>query len=470
MPYGLVRSTGGVISRAANFAKQYSAIREGIKLGRQMSKYGSWGDGTGRSSFARAGTFVRRPTPPNSPRNLKRGRSSQGGYGPSKIPKLMNSNVQKSYGGSAVKRRGKRPSKFRKKSFKRGRKRANPSNGIQSRVEVTQKVADLEAVYVGHSTVAPRYTHTRVAEAIAKAFLIKEGPAPRSLTEAQSINIDSRFRILYYSTPTSTSTAFLTSPNILAGSNFTTIATALSDLLNGAIAVYDKSSTFVKLQWFSDPAVVGNYRFFHEFNMSSIHLTGGLRSMFSMQNATPNAVGTSSTDVNNNNPLRITKYFGSGNGTFWRNRTDTTATYESFLADHDTSAISVKASEATNKVLDEPPNSKFFIHAKKGPTFILQPGDIKTTSLYTPINMSLTRYIQQFHGYPVDDSVRLGFGKFSFYGCEKVLSTNVASAPSNVKVTIDYEIDYACNIQCTMKKGFAPTAPINTNVVLVDKV
>lgn len=441
----------------------YGTAKQAYKLGGRAGQLSY--DAFKGAKYIKGKYFKSNPSPPGSPDMRALGKRKRS-------PRAI-ANASRAKGGTAVSkfRKTKRVVRRRRKSYKK-KGRANLSNAVISRVECTQKVADLQAVYVGHSTVATQYVNDRVSDAVAKAFLMKEGFAPRAQDETFNLNVGTYFRITYYSSPTSTTAAALDSGLIPANTAFTQYSLAVKGLLQSVIDLANKRMTFVKMSFFSDPAVGANYRFWHEFNMNGIHLQGFTRSQFSMQNSTPNAIGTTNTDVNNNNPLRITKYAGKGNGTFWRNRTDVAATFTGLFANPTTAAIAVLASEANGRVLDEPPSSKHFLHAKKVATSILQPGDIKTESLYMPINMSLVKYINSFDGYPETDLVRQNFGKFAFYGCEKVLSTNIgvpANNASNVKVTIDYELDFACQIACTMKKSSSPMAPINTSIIIGSK-
>jgi len=469
--YGMVRSNAsGPVARARNFASQYSAIREGIKLGRQMvSRGGSWASAgrSGPASFSP--TWRANPSPPYQ---YKRRPVSQGGPVP-KRTKVSGVGTQtyNPRGGSGgtmyKKKKTRRVSKYKKK--KRGKKgRANFISGIQSRIETTQKVQDLQAVYVGHTTMAPTTVFDIVCTAIAKALCIKEGFAPSGLTDGIGINTDMEFQIIYWDGITATAASSY-DVTLLPNPTLSQMRDSIKGILTLAINGYDKKQQFQRFRWFSNNNVGGTYRFHHEFNMSGMKIDGFMKSTFSFQNATPSAIGSSSTDVNNANPVRCVPYFGKGNGTFWRNRTSTTGIFENFFGETTSGAISVVSAEAVNKVLDEPPASKFFLHAKRGKGFVLQPGEIRTVQLNSPVSMTLTKFIQYFDGYDEDLLLRHGMGKFQFFGIEKVLSTNIATGASDVKIVIDYEVDYATTFKATLTKYKSPTSPINTSFSLVTK-
>jgi len=451
-------------------ANLYPYARAAGKFIYHNSKFGN-----GRSSFVNAGSqaHLRRYGPYPSP--LRGG----GRAAPKSLPRSVPSKRkvksvsagQRLMASGFMKAKPRRKSKFRrKKGRKSGKGKANFINGVQQRIEATQKVQDLQCVYVGHSTMAAITVHKQICLAIAKALLNKEGFSPVSVTETQNVNVATKIQILYYANATSITTTTL-SFNIPANSALQLYADAVELLMSAAIAAYDRKVNFTKFRFISDNTAGGDYRFYHEFNMNAFMLDGWMRSQINMQNATPSALKSSNIDVNNANPVRVTIYEGNGNGTFWRNRTETSASFQNFLGDEAAGTIAVVANEANNRVLDEPPNSKFFISAKKSGGFILQPGEIKSSKLFTPIHMSIVKYIESYQGYePLTPDLMSKLGKFRFYGIEKVLTTNLAgSLPSDVKVQIDYEVDYATCFKATLKKSFSPTAPINTTLIIADK-
>jgi len=427
--------------------------------------------------------FFNNPSPPGSPSRrytgTKRRNPAQMGLAAKvqKVGSFVARRVRRRGGGRSGPSGSSRilKSKYKKRRVKKG-KLVNMINGIESRIESIQKVKDLQAVYVGHSTFAAEYVLIQLCRAIVKAFWAKEGLNVIDDTTVGPNQIN-QFSIDYYSTLTATAPAAYISANIASNATFLQAVLDLQVIMRLAIANYDKRQQFRTLTWFSSDLTTANaYKFRHQCNMNTTKLSGYMRSMLTFQNATPNATGNTpegepernNTDVNNANPIHIKKYVGSGNGTFWRNRTNTTSTYQSFIGNNSVGAISVIASEAVGKVLDEPPSSKYFMHAKQAGSFVLQPGNIKKAVMSTQIDKSITSYIAQHSGYAESDLVRSGIGEFAFYGCEKVITTTVGGATSDVKIEIDVEIDYKTAFKCTLK-GSNPTAPVNTELVLAQK-
>lgn len=459
IPYSRYVRAGTHLYGIANAS--YKLGGKGAQILYNAGKYGA--------KYLKRPTFHNNPSPPGSPthkRNrppFKRRRIQ--------VERIASSAGYKPKGFTSKRKRYRKLSKSRRKRGSKTTKgKANFINGMQQRIEATQKVQDLQCVYVGHSTMASITVHKQICIAIAKALVSKEGFAPNSATEPLNINVISELEVLYYPTATST-TPSVDAITIVANPTFQQVADAIDGLLQVIISQYDRRVNYTKFKWFSDNGVGGNYRFYHEFNMNGLMIDGWMRSQINMQNATPSALKSSNIDVNNANPVRVTPYEGKGNGTFWRNRTDTVVGFQNFIGDETAGTISVVASEVANRVLDEPPNPKFFMKARKGSTFVLQPGEIKTSKLYTPVHMSLVKYIQSFEGYsPNTVDTMLNIGKFKLYAVEKVITTNlVGSVPSDVKVQIDYEVDYATCFKATLKKYHAPTAPVNTTLILLDK-
>jgi len=425
-------------------------------------------------------TFSNNPSPPGSPK-----RRYTGGKRRSTAQMGLASKVQRL--GSFVPRPGRRgvgpsgssrilKSKYKKRKRSKKGKLVNMINGIESRVESIQKVRDLQAVYVGHSTFASEYVLFNICRAIVKAFWAKEGLNVIDDTTVGPNQIN-QFSIDYYNTLSAQTPLAYVSANIASNATFAQAVLDLQVIMRLAIDGYDKRQQFRTLTWYSSDLTTSNaYKFRHQCNMNTTKLSGYMRSMLTFQNATANATGNTvegapdrnNTDVNNANPIHIKKYVGNGNGTFWRNRTNTTSTYQSFIGNNSVGAISVVAAEATGKVLDEPPSSKYFMHAKQAGSFVLQPGNIKKAVLSTQLEKSITSYIAQHSGYAETALVRSSIGEFAFYGCEKVITSTVNGGASDVRIEIDVEIDYKTAFKCTLK-GSNPTAPSNTEVVLAQK-
>lgn len=360
---------------------------------------------------------------------------------------------------------GSRKTKYnRPKRLKRSEK-VNMTNGITGRVEVNQQVTDLDAVYVGHTTFPMNSVIEFVGRAVAKAFWAKEGIIVEDLATLGP-SVPYIWRITYYASPTATTASTIDSALAVANESFGTASARMVILMRTAIDSFDNLWKWQKIAMVSTPTL-SDYRFKHEANPMTSYIHGQLVSSLSMQNATPNAVGGSSTDVNNANPLDCKKYYGNGNGTEMVVRTASLVgppVYTSFLGDVNNGQIAVVAQSVAASHLDEPPTAKFFHHCKTTGKTVLAPGDIKRSKLYYKMNQSIGSYLSILRGQPATSLQYVNKGNYEFFGFEKVVTTTVAGAPSNVPITIDYEIDLSFSFKADLK-NIHPTLPLNFDVI-----
>jgi len=469
MSYGMVRSNSGTVGgRATDFRNQFNAIRQGIKLGRQMvSRGGSW------ASAGRSGPASFTPTwraNPSPPYQYKRRPVSQGGPS-AKRSKVMSARYGGGGSSSKIVRRRKGASKkrnFRKKKFKKSKKPPSMTNGVVGRIETIQKVQDLNAVYVGHTNFPVNQVLEYVARAITKSFWAKEGIlVENDLTVGPSV--PHVWRVIYFESPVDTTPNVIDSIPMVANSTFGTNFGNLAILLRALMDSADNLYKWQTLTWLSTPTG-SDYRFKHDANMVQTKIIGNIRSLMTMQNSTPNASGGvdgNLIDVNNANPLHVIKYHGSGNGTEMVVRTNTIAgppVYTSFIADPTRGNIAVVAKQTAGLHLDEPPSAKFFAGCKTGGKFTLQPGNISKSTLYDSYNMSLSSYMNVMRGHLITTRQKIRKGRYEFFGFEKVVTTTVAGGPSDVPVTVDYEIDHKFAFKCIIKTK-QMTLPVNTTQV-----
>jgi len=430
-----------------------------------LARNARWG--SGRSGPATASRYFNPlPSPPYQHRRspvtqggaVKRTKLSHGPVGAAKYRGA--SGASKVIGG-----RKKRAYKKGYKRKYRKAKRVNMNNGVVGRIETVQKVQDLNAVYVGHSSFPINQVIEYVSRAIVKTFWAKEG----ILVESDSTvgpSVPSLFRFVYYATPVATTPTTFDSATMLANATF---GTAFGNLCQAMRVVMDASENLFKWQTltFLSTPTMSDYRFKHDANMVQTKIVGSIRSMLTMQNSTPNAADGSATDVNNANPLHVHKYHGSGNGTEMVVRTTTIVgppVYTSFFCNIDRGNIAVVAKQTNGLHLDEPPSSKFFAGCKGGGKFTLQPGNIKKSTLYDTMDMSLSSYMNIVRGHLITVRQKIRKGSYEFFGFEKVVTTTVAGAASNVPVTIDYELDQKYAFKCIIKTK-QMTLPVNSSQV-----
>jgi len=424
---------------------------------------------TGARAVGRAYNSYNTPPPSNRrpPVTRKRGGSVRRGGG---------SGIVRTGGGVAPtswqrhkKTTSKRKFRGKRKRKLRGTKSLRVNQGQMNRNEVTQKVTDVQCVYIGHTNFAPATLVNAVARSIVKEFWTKEGFVPE--TDASiGPTFASQYIINAYPTPQSLVSVPTISSTVILGSTFLVHAISVAALLNTVISAADKRYKFMNMQWKSVETI--DYRFNHQCNMLKSMLTLNLHSQISFQNSTANASGAGETDVNNANPLQVSHYYGNGNGTEMVVRGEMIAgppTYTAFIGDANNGNIAVAAKQqGSNSTLSEPPNAKYFHNTKGGKKFELQPGAIHRSSLKQNFKMSISAFIHLFDGYPSADKVILNRGKWEMWAAEKIVSTNVAGAPSTVPVQLDYEIDYKFAVAFRMQKPGILLPIISAQVALGD--
>jgi len=351
------------------------------------------------------------------------------------------------------KRKLKRKSRGKGKRQRRGVKGLRINQGQMNRTEVTQKVSDIQCVYIGHTNFAPASLVIAVARAVVKEFWTKEGFVPENESSVGP-SFASQYIINVYANPQSLTPVSVVSTTVVVNSIFQAHVVIVAALLNVTLAGADKRNKFTTMVWKSVENT--DYRFYHQCNMIKSMLTFNLHSQMSFQNSTANASGAGETDVNNANPLQICHYYGNGNGTEMVVRGDMVAgppVYTAFIGDATNGNIAVAAKQqAGSNVLGEPPSAKLFHKTKSGRKFELQPGAIHRSSLKQNFRMSISAFMHLFDGYPSSDKVILDKGKWEMWAAEKIVTTNVAGAPSSVPVQLDYEIDNKFAVAFKMQK------------------
>lgn len=449
------------------------AVVGGYRVGRQalnfLARNARWG--SGRSGPATASRYF--PYMPSPPYQYKRSAPSL--FSPyKKVAKIAGNGIRKGGGKSNSKVIYKKK-KYTKRVIKRkwrkkkNRVTVNMTNGITARNETIQKVEDLQCVYVGHATYASDQIIQFVSRAIVKAMWAKEGIVVEN-DQTGGPAFASAYRISYYPTPTALVSTTIASAAIAVSANFGQHVNALVALIFTLTEAADNQFKFQTFSWESTPTL-SDYRFKHSCNMIQSKLYINVRSMLSFQNTTANALNTNATDVNNNNPVTITKYYGKGNGSEFVVRPEMGAVpaYTSFICDPARGSIAVPARVAPGLHLDEPPSSKLFQYAKGGSKFTLQPGSIYKTSLSDNMVMSLSAYMHVMKGYAVNVRQRLFKGSFEFFGAEKVCTTSVSGGASNVPVEIDYEIDQKFSTKFVPKIQ-SMTLPVNSTQVVLPAI
>jgi len=341
---------------------------------------------------------------------------------------------------------------------RKGKKKLVVSNrqGVHTCVETIQKVQDINALYVGHTNYPQATILDVVARAITKEMWTKEGLVPFT-DDSLGPGVTTSYTMTYYTSPTDTALDALSSIILPSSSTFATHWVEVAILLKNLITLGDIRIKWQQFRWESTPGATA-YVFKHQCNAATSYLTFDHISEFAVQNSTPNATGGvtgANTDVNNANPLTVTKYFGKGNGTEMVVRSPALVgppVYTSFVGSPGSGQIAVLASQVVGRHLEEPPDAKVFTGTKMAKKFVLQPGAILKSTIKSTYRQSLHAYMNSFGGNPVSTQQRVTKGKFEFFGMEKVVTTTISGGPSNVKVEVDYEVDQKHKVKFSIGK------------------
>jgi len=344
-------------------------VRTAVRAARQIQRGYQYGQRVSSALNKAARYFKYNSSPPNSPRSApKKARTNNnsrytakyshnrsGGRGRTSRPSVRRS----------ANRYGKR--KMSKRTSRKSRKNVKPHEGVVMRNETIQKVTDLNCHYIGHANFAPNQALELIGRAIAKTFWAKEGLIVEN-DATQGPAFANVWRFTYYATPTSTTVTQVDSATNAANDTFAVCFARLIILMRSLMAASDNKIKWQSLSWLSIPSA-SDYRFKHTCNMVTSFISGNILSTIAIQNSTANALGGTTTDVNNANPLHVHKYHGKGNGTELIIRTNSFVgppVYTSFIADPDRGNIAVTADQVDGNHLKEPPKPHVFAHTKGG--------------------------------------------------------------------------------------------------------
>ena len=410
------------------------------------------------------------PSPPGSPKRKVASYREYIRNKPAKIARMSRPGGR-SRGGSGGGGRGggstrKRRYKKKRRAYKKKRYigRIKPNEGVSVRTEAIQKVRDLQAVYIGHVTFPANQIEFMVARSIVKAFWAKEGIIVENGLSLGPTS-ETVYRIYYYASPTALTLTVGSTASIDPSATFDEHVLQFRILQKALMTTSDNLYKWQRIKF-------SGTNFQHECNMVTSMLTGNCHSTIAFQNATANALGETGTDVNNANPVTITRYHGNGSGTEMIVRGAAIAgppTYTSFIGDVNDGHISVVADSVANNQLDEPPPAKLFHHCKAGGRFVLGPGNIHKSHLYTNYRFSISTYMNIMMGHPPTTKQLVRKGVYEFFAGEKVVTTTVAGNASNVPVELDYEIDHKIRFKCSFKSVQMSLPFINNQSVLPDK-
>lgn len=164
-----------------------------------------------------------------------------------------------------------------------------------------------------------------------------------------------------------------------------------------------------------------------------------MKSNLKIQNRTAGASGANSENIDNV-PLFGRTYGGKGTGAVQIHPLGTTVQTQ-VIADRNTGIIQGNANDIG---MGEPIHQMYFQYVTQKGKIHLDPGFIKTSTLYHAENFSLNRLHQILTQILIGAKQRNPFGKFRFFGIERMIDTSLVASP--VPVTLGVECNSYINV------------------------
>lgn len=155
------------------------------------------------------------------------------------------------------------------------------------------------------------------------------------------------------------------------------------------------------------------------------------KSSMKIQNRSLNSAGSS--ENVDNVPLYGRSYGGSGNGAVQLGPANG-ANITQLIANPNTGYIKGTASDLG---MNEPIHQFYFQYVTQKGKVHLDPGYVKTSVLYHKQNISLNRLNQILSTINSDVRVRNPFGKYRFFGLERMIDTSAVGSPASITVGVE---------------------------------
>lgn len=335
------------------------------------------------------------------------------------------------------------------------------NNGITINKEIGKVYSATEAIYLGHFT-CPGYQIRLMAWMALIKNLYKRAYGKSPETTALSFNSSGSIAVLWRKFEDDTQNNVELNP-LGVNNTIEKIAIWLSDpdrdwnkpanLVAGA----DYWNTMILDDLILYPP--STFTGVNHYSLTRVRLEGQMvhfssKSTFKIQNRSTNAAtwiaGTEANEVDSV-PLFGKSYEGTGSGAYHVSKTNAA----SFIADGEYGMI--EAAAAINS-LTEPPNGNEFVGVKRTGKIRMDPGDIKTSSLTASFSINFNKLhvalMNQYSSTIVGQTIpqlkkkRLDFGKFRFFGLEKMLD---ARADPAIAFPMTFAIEHNLRMYCEVR-------------------
>jgi len=340
--------------------------------------------------------------------------------------------------------------KMRRQPAKRKQKGSWAKNGIVGTYEHGTVLQNQDLVIAGHAT-GPRDLIIQYAFlAILKRLLMKAGIRVRSCLDSlsagpQALTAGTIFQFYFYSDPASTAESS-TTHNFAIGQTIGDIAaTFVARISDGT----DRTHLIpLRMTMYSntnaDSQVV-------DLQQGTLYFK--IKSSMKLQNRSVNSTGSASDPTGSTEDVDNVPIYGKsigGNGTGCEALFPNSASPAQIVCSLSNGTID-KSTIAGN--LLEPLSGFFFPKSKTQGKVHLDPGEIKTSRLYTQRAIRLGTLFKMYYQFS-STPVLCSFGKFCFFQLEKMIDTGVA-----INILLAYETNYEINCYYKDRNTYV-TAPL----------
>jgi len=338
--------------------------------------------------------------------------------------------------------------------------------GITLNYERSNVLGDTRVVTVGHTTACRTHLQVALAHSIVKAMASQmdipiESFSNQIITSLAGDTFDLHYLTAAGPAPAATGVVVYTVIGNPVTSTWADVASALAAVIEGF-------SEQVELLTFSfNPVLTGVRTHFISLKNAFFHCQ--VASSLKMQNrSVPSAdAGEDNAEDVHNVPVTGRSYSGMGTGTTRLNPGSTIFTSQVGLWSDDYGVISMAGTSTIAPTpspsnIIEPEDAGTFVDVKKTGGIHIEPGQIKTSFLFSKINMSVNRYMTLIHTgnlAAAGTRYRARTGKFKFYQLEKLLEPNQGSP---YPISIGYENNTRIKTYISFGKG-APTSTVTFN-------
>ena len=306
-------------------------------------------------------------------------------------------------------------------------------------------------VAVGHCTLPFGRIMLMFWRGMVKHLYMKNSWSIDNFLEAvPSFTVGDQVSLYYYSDPDSPSLLGLTK-TVVAGDTFDDIANFFYLNMTQLTQYWDFK------YWSYAPTATSKFREIKlDLDRAMVHFRS--KSSLKFQNRTINTEGGDEESVDNV-PLYGKSYYGNGNGTGAKGRGGTYAIASRDFVAEDTSGVIAKV--PVERWFQEPPGPEVLTKVKKYGKVHLDPGQIKTSNLFTTLSISIAKFWHTIAHVPQSNIHHMHWlGKYRFLVVEKMLTSVAGNATNSIKVAYEHNLDLSCYVTTKVNNVTLPITQV----------